>query len=98
MQRSGYLWCTSPLTRPDLQSVGLETKRASGLWSITTGERLVGPFKHDRSGTRFFPNDDYIATAKSGVLPRRSIRIFDSRNSDELTINIYCHDLVTPLA
>ena len=53
-----------------------------GVWSITTGERLVGPLRHDEyvTGTKFSPNGEQIATACSSG----SIRVFDSRNGNEL--------------
>ncbi|KAG8220767.1 WD40-repeat-containing domain protein [Butyriboletus roseoflavus] len=65
------------------------TSKAVSIWSITSGERLVGPLKHwhDSYATavRFSPNGERIAAASNG---RRLIRIFDSRNGDELvTIN-----------
>jgi WD40 repeat protein len=51
------------------------------IWSITTGERLVGPLKHDSDviGIKFSPNGGHIATACKG-----SIRIFDSHSGHEL--------------
>ena len=55
------------------------------IWGITTGERLVGPLKHDTivNGIRFSPNGEQIAI--SGYAG--SVRIFDSRIGDQL-INI----------
>ncbi|KAH0832309.1 WD40-repeat-containing domain protein [Lanmaoa asiatica] len=52
------------------------------VWSITNKERLVGPLKHDGSiyGITFSPSGEHIATASN----RGLIRIFDSRNCDEL--------------
>ena len=54
----------------------------ASIWSITTGERLVGPLKHDRgvTGIRFSPNGERIATCSHGG----SVCIFDSRNGDQL--------------
>ena len=59
-------------------------KSEVSIWNITTGERLVGPLRHDEyvTGTKFSPNGEHIATTYF----RGSIRIFDSRNGDELTI------------
>ena len=52
------------------------------IWGITTGERLVGPLKHDTivNGIRFSPNGEQIAI--SGYAG--SVRIFDSRSGDQL--------------
>ena len=68
------------------------------IWSITTGERLVGPLKHYQvNDIRFSPNGEQIATSGFGI----SVRIFDSRNGDQL-IDIdtaACAKLpITPLA
>ena len=51
------------------------------IWSITTGERLVGPLQHGGcvSGIRFSPDGGRIATACDST-----IRIFDSHNGDQL--------------
>ena len=63
----------------------------ASIWSIPSGERLVGPLKHDAGvrGIRFSPNGEHIATASNG----KRIRIFDSRNGDEL---ITIAGIVTP--
>ena len=55
---------------------------ATSIWSISSGERLVGPLKHGSSvrGIRFSPNGEHIAS-----MEKKSIRIFDSRTGDELT-------------
>ena len=55
--------------------------RKASIWSITTGERLVGPLQHDRAveGIKFSPDGGHIATAC-----RDSIHIFDSYNGDQL--------------
>ncbi|KAF8558567.1 YVTN repeat-like/Quino protein amine dehydrogenase [Imleria badia] len=60
-------------------------KKAS-IWSITTGERLVGPLEHDGSvyGIKFSPDGGHFATACMGNQPRKCIRIFDSHNGDQL--------------
>ena len=62
----------------------------ANVWSLTTGKRLVGPLKHTNfvTAVRFSPNSMRIATA----CWEGSIRVFDSRNGDEL-ITI---DTVTP--
>ena len=57
----------------------------ASIWNIVTGERLVGPLQHDAyiDGIKFSPNGEHIATANDN-----SIRVFDSRNGDQLiTIN-----------
>ena len=71
------------------------------IWSITTGERLVGPLRHDErvrtSGIRFSPNGEQIATSSYGG----SVCIFDSRNGDRLIdVDIITRSSwpVTPLA
>ena len=71
--------------------------RTASIWSITTGERLVGPLKHDSTikGIRFSPDGGRIATAC-----RDSIQIFDSYNGDQLiTIDNPIPDLfqITPI-
>ncbi|KAG8220766.1 hypothetical protein J3R82DRAFT_2195 [Butyriboletus roseoflavus] len=71
---------------PDSTTFATGTDKAVNIWRITSGERLVGPLKHVSyaTGVRFSPNSERIATASVGG----SIRIFDSRNGDELvTIN-----------
>ena len=59
---------------------GADGRKAS-IWSITTGERLVGPLEHGGpvNGTQFSPDDRRIATASLD-----SIYIFDSYNGDQL--------------
>ncbi|KAG8212910.1 WD40-repeat-containing domain protein [Butyriboletus roseoflavus] len=70
----------------------------ASVWSIRSGERLVGPLKHDAqvTGIRFSPNGELVATA----CPRNYIRIFDSRTGDKLvTIKIDIPSWVgTPLS
>ena len=53
----------------------------ASIWSITTGERLVGPLKHDNGiqGIKFSPDGRHIATVSLN-----SIYIFDSYNGDQL--------------
>ena len=53
----------------------------ASIWSITTGERLVGPLEHGHSvsGIKFSPHGKHIATACL-----YSIHIFDSYNGDQL--------------
>ena len=57
----------------------------ASIWSITTGERLVGPLKPDSGvkGIKFSPDGGHIAAAC-----RDFIHIFDSYNGDQIiTIN-----------
>ena len=63
---------------------GSRAKEAS-IWSISSGERLVGPLQHDDfvTGVRFSPDGEHIATACWGT----SVRVFDSHSGDE-AINI----------
>ena len=68
-------------------------------WNIITGERLVGPLQHDGyiAGIKFSPNGEHVATAVEDC----SIRVFDSRNGDQLiTIKTDIPSLssLTPLA
>ena len=70
---------------PDSTSFATGTEdslSATSIWSISSGERLVGPLKHGSSvrGIRFSPNGEHIAS-----MEEKSIRIFDSRTGDELT-------------
>ena len=65
-------------------ATGTRPKEAS-IWSITTGQRLVGPLEHESRvmGLRFSPNGERIATACF-----QGIRIFDTHTGDKLvTIN-----------
>ena len=67
---------------PDSTTFATGADRAVSIWHMTSGERLVGPLKHDFyvTAVRFSPNGERIATASSN----RSIRVFDSRNGNEL--------------
>ena len=72
---------------PDSTRFATGTEEDASIWSISSGERLVGPLalKHDSPfvrGIRFSPNGMHIASAS-----RDSIHVFDSRTGDEL-INI----------
>ncbi|KAG8220765.1 quinon protein alcohol dehydrogenase-like superfamily [Butyriboletus roseoflavus] len=75
------------------------TSKAVSTWSMTSRKRLVGPLKHGSyvTAVRFAPSGERIATASSG----RLIRVFDSRNGDELVTietNITSRWPSTPLA
>ena len=85
---------------PDSTTFATGTYGGEGnIWSITTGERLVGLLEHDElvNGIRFSPNGEQIAISAKGI----SVRIFDSRSGDQLididtaTYKIYP---ITPLA
>ena len=67
---------------PDSTTFATGTDEDVNIWSITDGQRLVGPVKHDLyvTAVRFSPSGERFATASSD----RSIRVFDSRNGDEL--------------
>ena len=70
-------------TRFATGAIGGDGIRAS-IWNIITGERLVGPLQlHDAyiDGIKFSPDGEHIATANDD-----SIRVFDSRNGDQLII------------
>ena len=49
------------------------------VWSLSTGERLLGPFKHDYwvVAVKFSPDGHFIAT---GTWQRDSVRVYDSQN------------------
>ena len=57
------------------------TRYEASVWSITTGQRLVGPLKHtnDVTGIRFSPDGELVAT----FTPGGSVCIFDSHNGDQ---------------
>ncbi|KAF8558585.1 WD40 repeat-like protein [Imleria badia] len=84
---------------PDSTRFATGTSEAS-IWSVTTGERLIGPLEHDCdvTGIRFSPDGERIATA---CYRGSGIRVFDSRNGDELTsikVAIPSRSPITPLA
>ena len=53
------------------------------IWSITTGEKLLGPLEHSGyvMGVKFSPDGERLATAS---LRDSFIRIFDAQNGDQL--------------
>ena len=67
---------------PDSTTFATGTDDGMSVWHITTGERLVGPLRHDGyvNAIRFSPNGERIATSTYGG----SILVFDSRNGDKL--------------
>ena len=69
-------------------STGTERREAS-IWSISSGERLVGPLEHVNSvtGVIFSPNGEHIATACFAG----SVRVFNSRTGRELTMSQLPH-------
>ena len=58
-----------------------DVDKSANIWSIITGEKLVGPLQHDGFivGIKFSPNGEHIATAVA-----HSNRVFDSHNGDQL--------------
>ena len=56
------------------------------IWSITTGERLVGPLRHDGvvATVRFSPSGDRLATAVFKNPGANSIRIYKSDSGQQL--------------
>ena len=56
----------------------------ASIWNIVTGKRSVGPLQHSSYivGIKFSPNGEHVATAVKDNL--NSIRVFDSRNGDQL--------------
>ncbi|KAF8558586.1 WD40 repeat-like protein [Imleria badia] len=84
---------------PDSTRFATGTRSRASIWSITTGERLVGPLRHDNTvtGIKFSPNGDHVATA----CRRGPIHVFDSHSGDQLiTIKtiIPSSPPITPLA
>jgi WD40 repeat protein len=71
----------------------------ASIWNIISGERLVGPLHHDSfiADIKFSPNGEHIATAARD----HSIRVFDSRNGDQLVTiktDVPSWSPLTPLA
>ncbi|KAN0094478.1 hypothetical protein V8E55_002765 [Tylopilus felleus] len=63
--------------------IGIESETEASIWSITTGERLVGPLTHagNVGGVTFSPDGRRIVTS---CFKDSSIRIFDSNNGHQL--------------
>ena len=59
------------------------TAKEASIWSISSGERLVGTLRQDGgiTGIKFSPNGEHIATA---CFTSGSIRVFDTHNGDKL--------------
>ena len=70
----------SPESTRFATAAGMQVRKMS-IWSITTGERLVGPLELDGEvkGIKFSPDSGRIAIACED-----SIQIFDSYNGDQL--------------
>ena len=68
--------CLSPESTRIATGTGFGGEKAS-IWSITSGERLVGPLKQDNSvtGIRFSPDGEHIANLT---------QIFNSHTGDNL--------------
>ena len=69
-------------------AAGRYSEQSVAIWDITTGKQLLRTPVHDSSlasvGVKFSPSGDQIAATS-----QRSIRVFDSRNGNQLTsINI----------
>ncbi|KAI9567655.1 WD40-repeat-containing domain protein, partial [Boletus coccyginus] len=98
---AGFRACTVEVdVHPDSSrfAAGRYYEDSVTLWDITTGEQLLGPLKHDNRlvGVKFSPSGDQIAAASQS-----SIRIFDSRNGNQLTsidIRVPSWAPMTPLA
>ena len=58
------------------------------IWNMTTGQRLVGPLRHDGwvVAVRFSPTGDRIATATAENPEAKSIRIYNSDNGQQLLV------------
>ena len=69
---------------PDSTRFATGTPNEASIWSISSGERLIGPLQHDNTGAiggiKFSPNGERIATACGGGC----ICIFDSHHGDKL--------------
>ena len=86
----------SPESTRFATATGKDYRKAS-IWSITTGERLVGPLEFDSrvKGIKFSPDGGHVAVACED-----SIHVFDSYNGDQLvTIKNQLHYLspITPI-
>ncbi|KAG6369523.1 WD40-repeat-containing domain protein [Boletus reticuloceps] len=72
------------------------------IWSMTTGERLIGPLQHDGwavVAVQFSPNGDRIATASAENKDAKPIRIYDTENGQQLVeIPFRCYNVSSPLA
>jgi WD40 repeat protein len=77
---SNAVWAVDVSPESTRFATGTRDSKAS-IWSITTGERLVGPLEHHLAitGTKFSPDGGYIVTACAD-----SIHIFDSYSGDQL--------------
>ena len=66
---------------PDSTRFATGINEAGSIWSITSGQRLVGPLKHDNvvAGIRFSPDGERVATVGNS-----DICIFDIHTGDEL--------------
>ena len=82
---------TNAISSVDISSDS--TKFATGgydglavIWSITSGERLVGPLQHGGRvmAVRFSPNGDRLATATAENPDAKSIRIYNNDNGQQL--------------
>ncbi|KAH0832253.1 WD40-repeat-containing domain protein [Lanmaoa asiatica] len=75
--------------------------KTTSIWSITSGERLVGPLEHKHyvRGIKFTPTGEHIAIACHNSFV---IRIFNSGNGNKLimirTLTPICNYPSTPLA
>ena len=96
-------WVNAVDVSPDSTRFATGTANEASIWSISSGERLVGPLGHDNTGDiegiKFSPNGERIATTCGGA----SIHIFDSHHGDELitittTITVSPNSPSTPLA
>ena len=68
---------------PDSSRFATGTSSNASIWSIPSGERLVGPLEHGINwvaGVRFSPTGEHIATACIGD----SVCVFDSQTGDKL--------------
>ena len=85
---------------PDSTRFATGPRTGWSIWTITNGERLVGPLGYDDevNGIKFSPDGEHIATACSGA----SIHIFDGHDGVELitiqTISLSTSWMSYPLA
>jgi WD40 repeat protein len=97
VEDTNYVWVVDVSPESTRFATGSKVDKKANIWSIATGERLVGPLEHDSgvSGIKFSPVGGHIATACE-----YSIHIFDSYNGDQLlTINhqMYTSFPITPI-
>ena len=86
-------WVLAVDVSPDSTKIATGSRdRTAYVWSLSTGQRLLGPWKYDHqvAAVKFSPNGRFIATAT-----RSSISIYDSQ-SGNLVVNVLIEVLLSP--